>query len=77
MARKTVGIVGGILLLASAAMSQSGGGYDLTWSSIDAGGGIVSGGGYTLASSIGQPDASAPVSGGSWPSSSVRRPATP
>jgi hypothetical protein len=39
--------------------AQSGGGYDLTWNSIDGGGGVSTGGGYTLNGSIGQPDAGA------------------
>jgi hypothetical protein len=54
------------LLLASAvapqprgtALAQSGGPYDLTWSTIDAGGHTFSrGGDYTLGGTIGQPDA--------------------
>ncbi len=43
--------------LASVAGAQSGGGYDLTWSTIDGGGGSSSGGAYTLDGTIGQPDA--------------------
>lgn len=46
--------------------SQSGGGYDLTWSTIDGGGGMLStGGNYTLSGTIGQPDAGL-HSGGSY-----------
>jgi hypothetical protein len=44
--------------------AQSGGGYDLTWSTIDGGGGASSGGGYTLAGTIGQPDAALLTGGG-------------
>ncbi len=39
---------------ASAVLSTS---YDLTWSTIDGGGGTSSGGAYSLSGSIGQPDA--------------------
>jgi len=37
--------------------AQSGNGYDLTWHTIDGGGGMNSGGAYTLGGAIGQPDA--------------------
>ena len=41
------------------ALAQSGGGYDLTWNTIDGGGGTSTsaGGVYTLSGTIGQPDA--------------------
>ena len=39
------------------AAAQSGGGYDLSWSTIDGGGGTSTGGPYTLTATIGQPDA--------------------
>ena len=44
--------------------AQTGSGYDLTWYTIDNGGGSNSNGGYTLNGTIGQPDASAWSSGG-------------
>ncbi len=48
------------------ASAQSGGGYDLTWNSIDGGGGMFSmGGPYSLGSTIGQFDAGM-MSGGSY-----------
>src|SRR6266404_701405 len=60
---------------------QSGGGYDLTWSTIDGGGAMNStGGGFEVAGTIGQPDAqTAPVmaggnyqlTGGFWPVANV------
>jgi len=54
-----------ILLLSGIVMGQSGGGYDLSWSTIDGGGYTFStGGGYTLGSTIGQPDAGAMSGGG-------------
>jgi hypothetical protein len=55
-------LVGGIV----AVHAQSGGGYDLTWNSVDGGGTTLSsGGGYTLGGTAGQPDA-ATWSGGSY-----------
>jgi hypothetical protein len=53
------------LLLASPLMAQSGGDYELSWSTINGGGGQSSGGPYTLTCTIGQPDAGA-MSGGSY-----------
>lgn len=45
--------------------AQSGGGYDLTWSTLDGGGAMFStGGGYSLGGTLGQPDAGAASSGG-------------
>jgi hypothetical protein len=47
-----------ILTIAVTSISAQSGGYDLTWSSIDGGGGGSSGGdGYSLSSIIGQADA--------------------
>jgi hypothetical protein len=46
------------LLLASVAVAQSGGGYDLSWNTVDGGGHTFSAGGdYSLGGTIGQPDA--------------------
>lgn len=54
-----------LLLLSAAALAQTGGGYDLTWSSIDGGGHTFStGGGYELGGTVGQPDAGAMAGGG-------------
>jgi hypothetical protein len=57
-----------VLGMSAAAFGQSGGGYDLSWSTIDGGGGTSSGGGYELTGTIGQPDASAPnaMAGGTF-----------
>ncbi|CAG0934361.1 hypothetical protein TFLX_03451 [Thermoflexales bacterium] len=38
-------------------VAQSGGSYDLTWSSIDGGSGALSGGNYAMVGTIGQADA--------------------
>ena len=45
--------------------AQSGGNYDLTWSSIDGGGGTATGGTYALIGTIGQADAGV-QSGGTY-----------
>ncbi len=52
-------LVCGLLLLASSiVLAQSGGAYDLSWSTIDGGGGAFSTGGpYSLGGTAGQPDA--------------------
>jgi hypothetical protein len=53
----------------AAATAQTGGGYDLTWSTIDGGGGTSTGGGFELSGTIGQPDAgpaSGPMVGGDY-----------
>jgi hypothetical protein len=53
--------------------AQSGGGYDLGWSTIDGGGGESTGGGFALSGSTGQPDAGVlwgggyTLNGGFWP----------
>ena len=55
--RRTPSIVlalGAFVLLASAGLAQ--GSYDLSWWTVDAGGGTASGGSYTLTGTIGQPD---------------------
>ena len=57
-----------LILLAGAVSSQaqSGGGYDLTWNTVDGGGAMFSAGGtYSLGGTIGQPDAGM-MSGGSF-----------
>lgn len=56
----------GLLLLPALGLAQTGGGYDLTWYTIDGGGDRVSGGGYTLAGTAGQPDAGAALTGGGY-----------
>jgi hypothetical protein len=53
-------------VLSTTASMQTGGGYDLTWSTIDGGGAMFStGGSYSLGGTIGQADAGA-LSGGSY-----------
>ena len=48
------------------AQAQSGGGYDLTWWTVDGGGGSVSGGGYTLIGTAGQPEVGPALTGGGY-----------
>jgi uncharacterized repeat protein (TIGR01451 family) len=40
--------------------------YDLSWHTIDGGGGVSSGGPYTLSATAGQPDAGGPFAGGTY-----------
>ena len=49
-------------------LAQAGGPYDLSWSTVDGGGGTFSTGGpYTLGGTIGQPDATVvPMTGGEY-----------
>ncbi|HUW20648.1 MAG TPA: hypothetical protein VMW16_15225 [Sedimentisphaerales bacterium] len=62
-----------ILAVASSATGQSGGPYELTWRTIDGGGGPSSGADYSLTGTIGQPDAGYSAGGpyellgGFWP----------
>jgi len=54
-----------MLLAAVPTLAQSGGGYDLTWSTVDGGGGTFSTGeGYSLGGTAGQPDAGVLAGGG-------------
>ena len=54
------------LLSTPAAHAQTGGGYDLSWFAIDGGGGTSTGGVYSVSGTIGQPDASGPMTGGNY-----------
>jgi hypothetical protein len=58
-------LAAGLLALAPTAGAQTGGGYDLTWSTIDGGGGTSTGGSYSLSGTAGQPDAGT-LTGGSY-----------
>jgi hypothetical protein len=68
----TIAFVAAITLSAGPASAQMGPNLDLTWSTIDAGGGTSSGAGFTLTGTIGQPDAGTmsgvgfELSGGFW-----------
>ncbi len=43
--------------------AQGGDGYDLSWFTVDNGGGVSGGGAYSLGGTIGQPDAGAMIGG--------------
>ena len=61
-----------LALTADLALAQSGGDYDLSWSTVDGGGGASAGGDFRLSGTAGQPDAGAlsgsnyRVGGGFW-----------
>ena len=55
-----------LLLFASPALAQSGGDYDLSWNTIDGGGGTSAGGDFVLSGTIGQPDAGPLLTGGPY-----------
>ncbi|HEY74895.1 MAG TPA: hypothetical protein G4O00_01785 [Thermoflexia bacterium] len=73
--RKTVVLLLFLVLLTVPALAQSGGGYDLSWWTVDGGGWTFStGGGYALGGTIGQADpgeasgGTYTLLGGFWPS---------
>lgn len=53
-----------LLLLSLPVLAQSGGEYDLSWSTVDGGGGSRSGGVYSLSGTAGQMDAGVMSGGG-------------
>ena len=55
-----------LIITVSIAAAQSGGGYDLTWSTIDNGGSESIGSGYTLVGTSGQTDAGVAMTGGGF-----------
>lgn len=63
MFRKQVMVASGFLAILTAASVIAGESYDLTWSTIDAGGGYSAGGNFEIEGTIGQHDAG-PVDGG-------------
>jgi len=58
-------IIALLLIAVTTAVAQTGGGFDLSWNSIDGGGGASTGGAYSLTGTIGQWDAGA-MSGGAY-----------
>lgn len=67
MRRLTVLVAIALLLVASTALAQSGD-YDLSWFTVDGGGGKVSNGGsgYTLMGTAGQPEPGPALTGGDY-----------
>ena len=57
-----------VLIMAGApsVLAQSGGDYELTWSSVHTGGMVLTGGDYTLASTIGRPESGVTQRGGDY-----------
>ena len=57
-----------LLMFAAAALAglEAPGGYDLSWNTVDGGGGTSSGGAYELSGTIGQPDAGTTMTGGAF-----------
>jgi len=64
--RRTAILLTLILVGVSVLMVQAQGGFDLSWWTVDGGGGTSSGGSYTLSGTTGQPDAGPALSGGSY-----------
>lgn len=64
-----------LLLIVSTTLARSG--YDLSWWTVDSGGGTASGGPYTLTGTVGQPDVGTltgdgyTLSGGFWGAGAV------
>jgi len=55
-----------LFIMATAAYASSGGEYEISFYTIDGGGGTSSGGVYEVTGTIGQHDASEPISGGTF-----------
>ena len=57
-----------LLLAVSTVLAQTGGGYDLTWWTVDGGGGVVSdpSSGYALTGAAGQTEPGVALSGGGY-----------
>ncbi len=56
-----------LAMLLGVACAQSGGGYDLSWWTIDGGGvTFATGGSFNLGGTVGQPDASSALTGGTY-----------
>jgi hypothetical protein len=62
----TLGLLLALVLVGPAVLAQSG--YDLSWWTVDGGGGVSQSadGTYSVHGTIGQPDAGAPLSGGDY-----------
>src|SRR5262245_4725388 len=70
LAHRSASILAALTLAVTAALARNFGSdsFDLSWNTIDGGGGACSGGAFELSSTIGQPDAQIPpvMSGGSF-----------
>src|SRR5215471_4283969 len=57
MKTKSLLLSAAFAVIAFAAHAQTGGNFDLTWSTIDGGGGTSTGGQFSMSGTVGQPDA--------------------
>jgi hypothetical protein len=77
---KVLVIVCLLSLITLPVLAQSGGGYDLSWNTVDGGGGSSSGGIFSLAGTAGQPDVGVmsggefSLAGGFWGGGAVTNP---
>ena len=55
-----------LLVVSVPVIASSGGSFDLSWETLDGGGGTSSGGSYALSGTIGQADAGGPLSDGDY-----------
>jgi hypothetical protein len=55
-----------LLLLTTVGVLLAQNGFDIPWWTVDGGGGVAMGGNYTLAGTMGQSDAGAPLEGGDY-----------
>jgi hypothetical protein len=72
------------LCAGAAALAPNGSSFDLSWNTVDGGGGISTAGDYELAGTIGQPDAGVVMTGGDftftggfWPAGAAPEPDCP
>jgi hypothetical protein len=64
--RHTAIILAGLAIVSGAAALPGASGFDLSWHTIDGGGGTSFGSGYTLSGTMGQPDAGGPLVAGEF-----------
>ena len=78
-----VGVSAAALMLISGQSASAGGGFEISWYTIDGGGGVSTGGGFELSGTIGQPDAGVSagsgysLTGGFWSGGAESGPACP
>jgi len=66
MKRRLVFTIVLVLILFASGAALAAGSYDLSWWTVDGGGGSSSGNGYTLNGTLGQPEAGTLASGGEY-----------
>ncbi len=55
-----------VLIVSLSGIALAAGSYDLSWWTVDGGGGTSTGGGFTLSGTLGQPDAGTAATGGEY-----------